>query len=67
MSQGKYDFLCPKCNEVRGYTLKKLEEGVCRNCGRKFTPEQRKEIEDGIKSLADDRKVTQVDARLKRK
>ena len=68
MSQGKYRYTCPVCKEERSYTPTTLAKGVCRNqdCGAPFSPEQLKEIRNGIKNAAEGRIVTRISSRLRK-
>ncbi len=64
----KFLYMCTTCGHKANYTLKSLEAGVCRNPESRhlFSDEQKAMIRKGIENEACERKVEQVDSKLKR-
>jgi hypothetical protein len=66
MANIKFSYVCPKCGQARSYTPESLKVGRCRNedCKALFSPEQLETIHKGIEEVRNDRKFTQVKAKL---
>lgn len=64
MAAVKYDFKCPKCGNVVGYTPERLKKGRCpvADCEVELTLGQKEEIGSGIKKVSDERKLTKINS-----
>jgi hypothetical protein len=64
----KFLYTCTICRYKANYTLKSLATGICRNpeSHHPLSDEQKETIRKGIENEVCERKVEQVDAKLKR-